>query len=209
MSDSTHRGAVASILCLSLVSLACGFSPPKCRSIHEIRRATHFLSATKDDETREQTERFQQKLKERSQRCVDYPSFAYKDQSGFDISKTQAKTFKVDIGTTNGTQLDPDISLHNTGWSNPTLPIEWGLLQISNAATRTRLLNERAYAKAEPFTQENLSKPPTLQDLSPPLSSDVNIFWIGTTARILNLVVPYFAFPYIVRFLDRFVTMPP
>jgi hypothetical protein len=209
MSDSTHRRTVTSILCLSLVSLARGFSLPKCRSIHGIRRATHFLSATKDDETREQTEMFQQKLKERSQRCVDFPSFAYKDQSRYDSTKTQAQTFKVDIGTKNQTQLDPDVSLRTAGWSNPTLPIEWGLLQITSSATRTRLLNERAYAKTEPFKQENLSKPPTLQDLSPPLSSAVDTFWIGTTARIINLVAPYIAFPYIIRFLDRFVTMPP
>lgn len=223
MSENTLNRRNSVILLFYLITLIDGFNVPRYKiiALHRNRRNQVFQSVVDDNLTEStQQERYQKKLKERAQRCVDYPSFAVQDRVRYPSPKTTTKTttIKVEIDEKNNLRgIDPDIGAPNDGWLTNILlkamssnsPLEGDLFQISNSARRSRLLNERAYAKPAPFTPENLMKPPTLEDLSPPLSSKVDTFWIGTPARVLSLGVPYFAFPYITRFLSRFVTMPP
>jgi hypothetical protein len=75
------------------------------------------------------------------------------------------------------------------------------------SARRTRLLSERTYARAEPFTKENMLVPPNLSDLSPPPTQIIDGFWITTPARVLSFGVAYLAFPYITRFVNIFVDL--
>jgi hypothetical protein len=88
-------------------------------------------------------------------------------------------------------------------------PLEASLNMISSSASQTRLRNERSYARKEPFKYENIGVAPSLSDLSTPPISDAEGFWISIPARFLSFISAYFAFPYIIRFLDTFVTMPP
>ena len=83
------------------------------------------------------------------------------------------------------------------------------LSQFARTARRTRLLASRSYAKKEAFTGDDIFDPPKLSDLSPPISERQNNLGISTPKRIVTFVVAFLGFPYIVRFLDVFVTMPP
>ncbi|KAL7581734.1 hypothetical protein ACA910_022271 [Epithemia clementina (nom. ined.)] len=82
---------------------------------------------------------------------------------------------------------------------------------IEQAAQKTRLLNERFYARKDSFEPENMRRPPGLQDLS--LASEtgrwLDKFWITLPARFITCGAAYLSFPYIMALLDRFVTMAP
>lgn len=92
---------------------------------------------------------------------------------------------------------------------NERTPMEWDLALTAQVARRSRLLNNRAYAKPEPFLPVNIQKPPQLTDLSPPEHKGWETFWITTPARLLSFACAYAVFPYMTRFLDHFVTMEP
>jgi hypothetical protein len=76
-------------------------------------------------------------------------------------------------------------------------------------AIQTRLLTDRAYARREPFAAENVTVPPCLDDLAARTREPFEGFWISDAARVLSFAVSYLAFPYLTKFLDAFVTMPP
>jgi len=212
-----HNQSSMVILYLCFVSLSSGFHLPKCRNVPSHSRCHTFRifsSKMQDGEQKKNSpeETFQQKIKERSPRFVDFPSFAYRDQTGYTGNDSFVSTkYKTQQG------MDPDLLPQKAFEPRKILAAflssltsqDWSMFQVSTSQKRTRLLNDRAYAKPEAFNPENLAKPPTLEDLSPPRSSTVDTFWIGTPARIISLVVPYYSFPFIVRFLDTFVTMPP
>lgn len=87
-------------------------------------------------------------------------------------------------------------------------PLEAGLTRIYQAATQTRLRTERSYARKEPFEYDNIAVPPSLDDLATPPCEPFEAFWISTPARLLSFTAAYFAFPFITRFVDSFVSMP-
>lgn len=83
------------------------------------------------------------------------------------------------------------------------------LEQLMPTASQTRLLRERAYARSEPFATENITVPPSLDDLSARSREPFEGFWISNQARLLSFGISFFTFPYLTRFLDSFVTMEP
>lgn len=85
---------------------------------------------------------------------------------------------------------------------------ESGLGEIGVSALRNRLLENRSYAKKEPFSLENTTLPPSLSDLSYPPSSFEKGFWISLPARVLTCVGAYLVLPYLTSFLGDLVTMP-
>ena len=76
-------------------------------------------------------------------------------------------------------------------------------------AKRTRLLTGRTYARKEAFAAENITVPPSLDDLAAIPRVPFEGFWISTPFRMLVFFSSYWAFPFLTRFLDIFVTMPP
>mmetsp|Transcript_6037 Transcript_6037/g.11003 ORF Transcript_6037/g.11003 Transcript_6037/m.11003 type:complete len:121 (-) Transcript_6037:335-697(-) len=52
------------------------------------------------------------------------------------------------------------------------------LLQVSSLAQSTRLLNDRCYARPEPFFSDNIDVPPSLNDLSPPPARPMDRLWL-------------------------------
>ena len=109
----------------------------------------------------------------------------------------------------------PQKQVEMAPWWNPitdtlteTPLADWGQSLISQSSRKTRLRAERSYARREPFQFDNIAVPPSLSDLSPPPVAPFEGFWISTPARLMSYVVFYFAFPFITRFVDSFVTMP-
>ena len=86
-------------------------------------------------------------------------------------------------------------------------PLE--MLQVTNSAQSTRLLNDRCYARPEPFRSENIAVPPSLSDLSPPPAKPMDRLWISTVFRIGSFALAFFALPLITELLNKFVTMEP
>lgn len=89
---------------------------------------------------------------------------------------------------------------------------------VEQDAQRTRLLNNRFYARKDSFDSLNLYRRPGLSDLSlasesssstSSLSRFLGTFWITLPARLLTFAVAYVAFPYILALSDKFVTMDP
>lgn len=81
--------------------------------------------------------------------------------------------------------------------------------QLLPTAVQTRLLTERAYARQEPFAAENMTLPPSLDDLAARNREPFEGFWISTPARILLFSASFISFPVLTKFLDVFVTMEP
>lgn len=76
-------------------------------------------------------------------------------------------------------------------------------------AKRTRLLTGRTYARKEPFAAENMTVPPSLDDLAAIPRVPFEGFWISTPYRLGVFLFSYWIFPYLTKFLDSFVTMSP
>lgn len=87
-------------------------------------------------------------------------------------------------------------------------PLEVGLSRINQSALQTRIRTERSYAQKGPFEYDNLSDPPSLDDLTTPPCGLFDAFWISSSARVLSFSAAFFGFPYITRVLDSFVSMP-
>jgi hypothetical protein len=86
---------------------------------------------------------------------------------------------------------------------------EPGLTTINKSASSTRLLEDRAYALPEPFAAENLTVPPSLEDLAMRPRELFEGFWISTPARLLSFGGAYAVFPLLTKFLNKFVTIAP
>lgn len=82
--------------------------------------------------------------------------------------------------------------------------------RVDDSARKTRLLNERSYARKEPFEVANIATPPSLADLSPPKASPLDTFWISSPFRIMTFAIAFFSLPLITSFLSSsIVTMVP
>ena len=140
-------------------------------------------------------------------RCPDYPSLAMND----DLTR------KVSLDNKKERRRKEDDN--ESSWVNRKLyellatasPLELDILVtgVRDSNRRTRLLNKRSYTAREPFEQEFINEPPTLSDLKPPDFPAYEALWISVPFRIFSFAVPYFSFPYIILFLDNYVTMQP
>ena len=148
-------------------------------------------------------------------RCPDYPSFAYDDSSSYGRRR---KTRRVSVGPKRkrGTNIvEPSSSKPGSETAlnilENLLPLELDFIisGVRDSNRRTRLLNRRSYTAREPFEQKNMYEPPCLQDLKPPPSSYLEAIWISVPFRIFSFAVPYYSFPYLIGFLDNYVTMQP
>lgn len=83
----------------------------------------------------------------------------------------------------------------------------FNLSKVDVKNRKTRMLNDRAYCKTKPFEDEYLYTPPVLSDLSPPPLSLKDKFPLSPPAMMLSFAVPYLSFPFLVQFLDHFVTI--
>jgi hypothetical protein len=88
-------------------------------------------------------------------------------------------------------------------------PLETAFNSIYQSSTQTRIRTDRSYARKGPFKLENIANPPSADDLATPVCGPLEAFWISTPARLLSLFSAYFSFPYVVRFVESFITMPP
>lgn len=166
----------------------------------------------------------------RGRRTVDYPSFTYDLRPKYTPSPLKQK------GKKEGEQYMkyycaplaasarrfkkpraievPGQTIESMSWLDKLLVtlsggFESGLGPVSVSALNTRLVKNRSYARKDAFSANNITAPPTIADLSYPPSKAIKGFWVGTPARVLTAIIAYFSFPYLVPFLDRFVTMPP
>jgi len=167
------------------------------------------------------------KRRKRIKRRVDYPSFAYDTQRQYEAMRRATDSPDTDVIATYKQECkDPrtvsipekkkkyenmsafDIFINAVTSPNfGFLPLE--LMQVSNAAQSTRLLNNRCYARKEPFDAENIGVPPSLSDLSPPTAKPLDKVWISSTFRIGCFALAFFSLPLITELLNKFVTMAP
>lgn len=168
----------------------------------------HLSASQNNIENDTTTKKERRSTKPPYERCPDYPRLAMKD----DVTRVS-----LDNRRQRTTKDDSDSSFVSaaTGKFYDLLatasPFERDILVsgVRDSNRRTRLLNKRSYTAREPFEQEFINEPPTLSDLKPPVSPPYEALWISVPFRIFSFAVPYFLFPYIVLFLDNFVTMQP
>jgi len=183
-----------------------------------------------DQENGRKQEPYSENLSRRK-RCVDYPDFAFeRNERPKKMIKVRYQQQKQATQTDDGNlQQEQENTMDNLqesneksdgglwslwqspspGGDNTTLPESEWWWPIGGSAKRTRYLDGRSYARAEPFRNENIEKPPQLSDLSPPIASLSKSYWINTPTTLACFGIAYLVFPYIVQFLDHFVTMEP
>jgi hypothetical protein len=150
-------------------------------------------------------------------RCPDYPSYATYENTVNRNGRATRKTKKVSFNNEGkeAADLDDIESSENMPTNifakmlNSPLSLDFLVSKITDSNRRTRLLNRRAYTSREPFEQKNIYDPPCLQDLKPPPSPSIEFVWISTPFRLLSFIIPYYAFPFLIKFLDTYVTMEP
>eukprot|EP00536_Pseudo-nitzschia_multiseries_P001191 jgi/Psemu1/317516/estExt_fgenesh1_pm.C_140038 len=150
-------------------------------------------------------------------RCPDYPSFAYDDDSNSNSLSPNGgrqrpmRRVSIDNDRMYGGDDEGPNSFFEKMLKPPASALEFDFLVsgIRDSNRRTRLLNRRSYTAREPFLQKNIQQPPCLQDLKAPSSPFVDVFWISIPFRILSFALSYYSFPYLIRFLDNYVTMKP
>jgi hypothetical protein len=170
------------------------------------------------------------KLPKRRKRSVDYPAFAYQ-KNDFGTKKARDKRVAIKYTVSGGpnendriirTQTPRAVSVPKVDGERTTTSLldrlisfgvwssyEPGLMDVAKSASKTRLLVERAYALPGPFAAQNMTVPPSLEDLAIRPRQPFEGFWITTSARLLSFGGAYLAFPLLTKFLDRFVTMAP
>lgn len=212
MCASLCLGAVPCIL-VALLNSSAGFSTPKQIRIHfcgsplnrNTRRATHLFQENvggSEQANREADPSPKIKRKRRA-RCIDFPSFAYPRSGGPPKQIPRFKVVRRDGARLSGESPRNEFPVAYFALFDPEIS------SVQASAKRTRLLKYRSYARSEPFTNQNITLPPSLADLSPPVPKKLDRFWVSPTARVLSFGVAYLAFPYLTEFLDTFVTMPP
>ena len=149
-------------------------------------------------------------------RCPDYPSYATYENTVNSNGRATKKTRKVSFN--NEGKEDADLQIESVediptnifaSMFDSPLSLDFLVSKISDSNRRTRLLNRRAYTSKEPFEQQNIYDPPCLQDLKPPPSPSIEFLWISTPFRLLSFVIPYYAFPFLIKYLDHYVTIEP
>ena len=150
-------------------------------------------------------------------RSPDYPFFAYDDNSDFDRNRN---TRRVSFNSDKKRATNPGESSQSSSSSSVSAPrklydvlapleSDFLISGVRDSNRRTRLLNRRSYTSREPFEQRNINDPPCLHDLKPPPSPSIESFWISVPYRVLSFALPYFSFPFLIGFLDLYVTMKP
>jgi hypothetical protein len=165
------------------------------------------------------------KAPRRRKRSVDYPSFAYQ-KNDFGDNKPKDKRVGIKYTVSGGhneteriirTRTPRAVSVPKVDgvttmtWLDKIFYYGIGSTygDVYKTASRTRLLVERAYALPGPFAAENMTMPPSLEDLAIRPREPFEGFWIGTPARLLSFGGAYLVFPLLTQFLDHFVTMAP
>lgn len=165
-------------------------------------------------------------MKRKRRRQADFPAFAYVAKDG----KKRKKPLKdppvvMKLRSSSGTEEVSRTSTSNSVDSSPLVneqipdwmhfldflvgtPLEAGLTRMYQSAAQTRLRTDRSYARKEPFEYENIRVPPSLDDLSTPPCGPFEAFWISTPARLLTFTAAYLAFPFIIRLVESFVSIP-
>lgn len=152
----------------------------------------------------------------RRKRQPDFPAFAYTNRNGRNQKSMKIQSFsgkEVVSPTTKNGGSNPLQEEQIPSWLRFMdfllgTPLEAGLTRIYQSAAQTRIRTDRSYARKEPFEYGNISAPPSLDDLTTPPCGPFEAFWISTPARLLSFTAAYFAFPFISRFVDSFVSMP-
>jgi len=154
------------------------------------------------------SEKTSKRKRRKGRRSVDYPSFTYQypEESQRNVAGVPKVTMCVKEGNswTNSTLKGMKLFRESPNPDSIFKDFFYDFRKLE--ARKTRLINNRAYAKSEPF-ENDCQCPPTLDDLSPPLPLRKDTFWISTPARLTSFVVPYILFPYIVQFLYGFDTL--
>lgn len=155
----------------------------------------------------------------KKKRSADYPSFSYCiDDSSSEITNVAMKyrgcgcedvKFRRPPTVSIPEQSTDSMSALDRAVIDFYGGFESGLGGIGISALQTRLRKNRSYAKKESFAATNITVPPSLADLSYPPTEQSKGFWVTAPARALSVVVAYFLFPYLTRFLESFVTMSP
>jgi hypothetical protein len=160
----------------------------------------------------------------RLKRCVDYPSFAYDARGKYEVIRSDVSSDPAsDVVATFKTPCeDPrTISIPDNRPEKKIslldrimVAVPWldslEFTQVSKSAVRTRLLNDRSYAKKEPFEAANIATPPSIADLSTPLLKPMDKLWISSPFRVLTFILAFVSLPIITEFLNSYVvTMAP
>jgi hypothetical protein len=107
------------------------------------------------------------------------------------------------------TPLLKRLLLSTIGASLEPIGLSFDTDRLLPSSRRTRLLTGRTYARKEPFASENVTVPPSLDDLAAIPRVPFEGFWISTPYRLGVFLFSYWMFPFLTKFLDTFVTMPP
>ena len=199
-----------------------GFIPlNKCPSFLRLPLA----NSNDDTEKKEQQppnglDQSERKRRKRMKRRVDYPSFAYDARGQYE----SMRRYKPDAAYKRPGEVPRTVSIPEKvptvqklslfdriidAITSPNFGLPYEIQSVTKSAQKTRLLNNRCYARKEPFVAENIAVPPSLSDLSPPPSQPLDRIWISSTFRIGSFLLAFCALPLLTEFLSNFVTMEP
>eukprot|EP00531_Pseudo-nitzschia_arenysensis_P004227 CAMPEP_0116123984 /NCGR_PEP_ID=MMETSP0329-20121206/5042_1 /TAXON_ID=697910 /ORGANISM="Pseudo-nitzschia arenysensis, Strain B593" /LENGTH=497 /DNA_ID=CAMNT_0003617941 /DNA_START=66 /DNA_END=1559 /DNA_ORIENTATION=- len=202
--------AILGHLALIVVTSDCYVVDPRNTHLRNRGKSNQILSASKSNG--ESNVSSKKKIKPKkcppNTRCPDYPSFALNDSRTKRVSfddKRERRSNANDSGSPSSTKERLYDALA------PSSPLEFDFLVsgVRDSNRRTRLLNRRSYTAREPFEQKYINEPPCLNDLKPPPSPYYESLWISIPFRVFTFALPYFLFPYLILFLDDYVTMEP
>jgi hypothetical protein len=148
--------------------------------------------------------------KKRKRRARDFPSYYYNDGSSKKYPQSGKRKFRrvmrPDGTSLLGEQLDGSSNMNLLSELSISygIPVEPG---VAKSASQTRLRKNRSYANPMPFSIQNMTCPPSLNDLAPRPRTNFEEFWISAPARALSLGVSYLIFPYITKLLEQYVTI--
>jgi hypothetical protein len=164
------------------------------------------------------------KKEKKRKRSPDFPSFAYRTDSNSQDRTSMGVRFRGDDSEAyqvvrpyrpNKNVVDipqpekPDKPLITRLFLQSIGATFEGEDSVLPSSKRTRILAERSYARKEPFAAENITVPPSLDDLASIPRKPFEGFWISVPYRILSFGLSYAFFPVIVKYLDKFVTQNP
>ena len=191
-------------LTLLVVKSDCYVVDPRNSHSHIIRTSCWPLSASRRNAENTPRKKIKQKCPPNT-RCPDYPSLALRNRRrvSFD-DKRERRNSDDSVSPPSTTKKLYDVLA-------PSSPLEFDILVsgVRDSNRKTRLLNRRSYTAREPFEQKYINEPPCLNDLKPPPSPYYESLWISVPFRLISFAVPYFLFPYLILFLDDYVTMQP
>jgi hypothetical protein len=210
-------------LVLFLPPFICGFTTSK--SPREAAFRLRLASDQNDKPNGFDDDASTRKRRIRLKRCVDYPSFAYDARGQYEAMRTGISSDPAsDVVATYKTPCeDPrsvsipvkvvekkNYSLFDRLVNAFASPDSAEFNQVSRSARRTRLLNDRCYARKEPFETSNIAAPPSLADLTPPPPKPLDKLWISSPFRVLTFFLAFSSLPIFTEVLNSYVvTMAP